>query len=77
MSKKNMEIYYDSEADILEIFMGEPTESYFDEIDDDLFEGRDKKTGEIKSYKIFNLTKRKGNEWLKKVKISLPIKVGS
>lgn len=38
-SEKNMEIYYDSEADILEIFIGEPVPCYFDEIDDDLFEG--------------------------------------
>ena len=72
MNKKNMEIYYDSEADILEIFTGEPAPSYFNEIDDDIFEGRDRKTGELKGYKIFNLTKRKGNEWLKNIKIPLP-----
>ena len=43
----------------MDIFIGEPSPSYFDEIDDDLFEGHDKKAGEITSYKVFNLTKRK------------------
>jgi len=65
----NLEIDYDSEADILEIFIGNPRPSYFYEIDDDLFEGRDKEKGEITGYKIFNLTKRKDNLWLKKITI--------
>ncbi len=71
MNNKNIEIDYDEEADILEIFIGEPTECYYDEIDDDLFEGYDKKTKETKGYKIFNLTKR-GKDWVKKIKIPLP-----
>ena len=71
MSNQNIEIDYDDEADILEIFIGEPTECYYDEIDYDLFEGYDKKTKEIKGYKIFNLTKR-GKDWIKKIKIPLP-----
>ena len=53
--KGKMELDYDAEADILEIFIGEPTPSYFEEIDDDLFEGRDKKTGELKGYKICDI----------------------
>ena len=74
MNNQNIEIDYDAEADILEIFIGEPTPSYFDEIDDDLFRDYDKQTGEIKGYKIFNLTKR-GKEWLKKIKIPLPANI--
>ncbi|MEK6934002.1 MAG: hypothetical protein AABW75_03940 [Nanoarchaeota archaeon] len=54
----NVEIDYDKEGDILEIFIGVPSSSYFNEIYDDLFEGRDKKTGVLKGYKILNLTKR-------------------
>ena len=69
---QNMEIYYDVEADILEIFIGKPTPSYFDEIDDDLFEGRDEETGELKGYKILNFRKR-GDA--KSVKIPLPANV--
>ena len=72
MNLKDIEIDYDIEADILEIFIGEPVASYYNEIGDDLFEGRNKKTGELIGYKIFNLKKRKENEWIKKIKISLP-----
>ena len=74
MTNKKIELNYDPETDILEIFIGEPTPSYFDEIDDDLFEGRNKETNELTGYKIFNLSKRKG-EWMKSVKISLPANV--
>ena len=59
MANKKIELDYDPEADLLEIFIGEPVPSYFDEIDDDLFEGRNKKTNELTGYKIFNLSKRK------------------
>ena len=61
MMNINIEFDYDSEADVLEVFIGEPGPSLFDEIDDDLFEGHDKETGEITGFKIFNLTKRKDN----------------
>jgi len=74
MNSQSLEIDYDAEVDILEIFIDEPAPSYFDEIDDDLFEGRDKKTGELKGYKIFNLRNR-GIDWLKKIRISLPANV--
>ena len=72
MKQKNLEIYYDAETDILEIFIGEPTACYFDEIDNDLFEGRDKKTDELKGFKIFNFRKRGG---MKNVRIPLPANV--
>ena len=48
MNQKNLEIYYDVEDDTLEIFIGEPSVCYYDEIDDDLFEGYDEKTNELK-----------------------------
>ena len=57
---------------IFEIQIGEPTETYFDEIDDDLFEGRDESTGELKGFKIFNFKKRGG---MKDIKIPLPANV--
>jgi len=66
-----IEFFYDPEADMLEIFIGNPKDkTLFDEISPDVFEGKDEKTGELKGYKIFNLTKHKN---LKKVNISLPI----
>lgn len=67
--KQNLEIFYDTEEDMLEIFIGEPGESYFDEVGDDLFEGHDEKTGELRGYKIFNFMKRGG---MRNVKIPLP-----
>lgn len=72
MNNKKMEVYYDAEADILEIFIGEPTPSYYDEIADDLFEGHDEKTDELKGYKILNFLKRGG---MKNVRIPLPANV--
>ncbi len=72
---KGMEIDYDTEADVLEIFIGEPVPSYYDEIDDDLFEGHNKETGELTGYKVFNLSKRKKSGWMKSVKISLPANI--
>ena len=74
MKNKNIELNYDPKTDLLEIFIGDPTPSYFNEIDDDLFEGRSKKTNELTGYKIFNLSKRKQG-WMKGVKISLPANV--
>lgn len=63
-----MQIFFDVETDILEIQIGMPSETYFDEMDDDLFEGHDEKTGELKGFKILNFTKR----GIKNVKIPLP-----
>lgn len=69
MNQKNLEIYYDREADLLEIMIGEPTLTYFDEISDDIFEGRDEKTNEIKGFKIFNFLKK--GEKLREIRIPL------
>ena len=74
MTNKKIELDYDPETDLLEIFIGDPIPSYYNEIDDDLFEGRSKETNELTGYKILNLSKRK-QEWMKSVKISLPANV--
>ncbi|MBI2449594.1 hypothetical protein HYV49_04835 [Candidatus Pacearchaeota archaeon] len=71
MRAQNFEIYYDKEADVLEIMIGNPTPSYFDEVDDDIFEGRDIQTKELKGFKIFNFIK-KGSK-LKDIKFHLPV----
>lgn len=75
MSSKKIELNYNPETDLLEIFIGDPVASYYDEIDEDLFEGHNKKTNELTGYKIFNLSKRKKQEWMKSIKISLPANV--
>ncbi|MBI2449160.1 hypothetical protein HYV49_02590 [Candidatus Pacearchaeota archaeon] len=73
--QKKLNIYYDTEADILEVTIGEPSSCIFDEVDDDLFEARDEKSGELKGYKVFNFIKRGGFEGVKKIKIRLPASV--
>ncbi len=70
--KKNIDLYYDKEADILEIMLGEPSSCIFDEVDEGIFEAHDVKTNDIKGYKIFDFTKRGG---LKNIKIPLPVNV--
>lgn len=73
--KQNLEIYYDIEDDRLEIQIGERTECFFDEIEDDLFEGHDEKTGELKGYTIFNFIQRGGIKGIKEIKIPLPANI--
>ena len=73
--KQKLEIYYDLKEDILEIRIGEQTECYFDEIEDDLFEAHDEKNGELKGYKILNFGRRGGLKGIKKVMIPLPANV--
>jgi uncharacterized protein YuzE len=69
---QGLEVFYDAEADILEIFLGEPTNCYFNEIDDDLFEGREEKTNKLIGFKIFNFKKRGG---MKGIRIPLPANI--
>ncbi|MBS3093778.1 DUF2283 domain-containing protein [Candidatus Pacearchaeota archaeon] len=70
--KNQLQIYYDIEEDILEIKLGEHDEAYYDEIEDDVFEGHVEKTGELAGYKIFNFKKRGG---MKNITIQLPAHV--
>ena len=70
--KQNLDIYYDKEADILEVTVGEPSECVFDEIEEGIFEAHDMKTNELKGYKIFDFMKRGG---MKNIKIPLPANV--
>ena len=71
--KNNMIIHYDEEDDILEIRIGKPTESYFNDLGDDIFERIDKKNGKIKGLTILNFKKR--TEKSKSINISLPLKI--
>ena len=77
MKQKTITLFYDKEADILEITIGEPSSCVFEEIDDDIFEAHDEATNELKGYKIFNFLERGGFSGLhsKKVKINLPANV--
>lgn len=70
--KKNITLYYDKEADILEITLGDPSSCIFDELEEGIFEAHDMKTNEIKGYKIFDFLKRGG---IKNIKLPLPVNV--
>ena len=76
--KSNIEFFYDPETDLLEIFVksfqSSSSPPIYEEIDSDIFEGIDEETGELRGYKIFNLTKQNN---LKKVNVSLPIDIGA
>lgn len=52
------EIYYNKEADFLEIFFGEPTPCYAEEPEEGVFIRKDEKTNEIKSIGIIAFGKR-------------------
>jgi len=63
-------VHYDDEGDVLEIRMGEPTESYMKDLGDDIFERRDEETENLKGFTIFNFKKRSAS--LKDININLP-----
>lgn len=56
--KKTLNVAYDEQGDVLEVRIGEPTEAYYEEIEEGIFQRRDEKTKEIKGVTIFSLKKR-------------------
>jgi len=71
--KGNLRLYYDEEGDFLEIGIDKPSNGYFRDLGDEVFERVDEKTGEVKGIAIFNFKKR--TEKLKEVELSLPFKI--
>lgn len=71
--KDKLNIYYDKEGDFLEIRVGKPTESIYEDLGDDIFQRIDEKTKEIKGFAVFNFKKRTDN--LKDIDVSLPVKL--
>ncbi len=69
MKKQKMHIYYDPEADYLEIRFGDSTSSTYEKIGEDTFVRIDKETGSIKGYAIYNA--RKGSS-LKNIQVEIP-----
>lgn len=56
-----MEIYYDEEADFLEIFIGEPREDYGEHISEDIVLYKYEDNDELYGIGIFNFKKRSKN----------------
>ena len=71
--KNKLHIHYDEEADFLELRVGKPTASVYEDIGDDIFKRIDEKSGEVKGFAIFNFKKR--TEKLKDVEVPLPVSV--
>lgn len=74
MTSNTYEIYYDKEADFLEVFFGEPTSCYTEEQEEGIFIRKDNETNEVKSVGILAFGKRAGilKKLLEKVNKRLP-----
>ncbi|MBS3124620.1 DUF2283 domain-containing protein [Candidatus Woesearchaeota archaeon] len=68
-----MNIYYDKEADFLEINIGKNRDGYFKDIGEGISERIDEKTGKVTGIAILSFMKRV--EDLKDIKIDLPVKI--
>lgn len=72
MKKQKMHIYYDAEADYLEIRFGKPTPSTYKKIGLDTFARIDNNTGEVKGYAIYNVKK---GSYLKSLDVEIPLTI--
>lgn len=70
MANPKLHIYYDAEADYLEIRFGEATDCDYEKIGLDTFVRIDRETGEKKGYAIFNV--QKSEEVLKTLDVEIP-----
>ena len=71
--KNKLHIYYDEEGDFLELRIGKPTASVYNNIGNDLFQRIEEKTGKVKGFAIFNFKKR--TEKLKNIDVTLPVEL--
>lgn len=70
--KDKLNINYNEEGDLLELIIGKPTDAYYEEINEGVFERKDEKTGEIRGFSVFSFRKRMRNG---DINIPLPVKV--
>lgn len=70
-------VYYDEESDFLEVFFGEPSESYAEEVEPGVFLRKDDKTDEVKSIGILSYKTRTKVLYnlLKKINLRLPFSI--
>ena len=71
--KGPLRIYYDEEADFLEVAAGAPTECYAEEVELGVFVRYDKKTRQAKSIGILNFKKR--SKSIQDIIVNLPFEV--
>ena len=70
--KGKMRVYYDEEGDYLEIRIGDPTENYGEDVNDNITIFKDEKTDEIVGIGILNFKKKTS---LNNLEIDLPIDI--
>ena len=77
MTEKIYEVYYDENADFLEVFFGEPSECSTNEIEEGIFIRRGKKTNEVKSIEILSFKKRPEifKKILERINMKFPLKI--
>lgn len=76
-SEHTYNIYYDEEADFLEVFLGESSECYAEEVEPGIFIRKDENTEEIKSIGILGFKKRAEilKNILSRMNIRIPINI--
>ena len=78
MTGSTYEIFYDEDSDLLEVFFGESSKCYADEIEKGIFIRKDKETHEIKSVEILNFKKRGTKifkEILERINMRFPLEI--
>lgn len=68
-----MNLYYDEEADFLEIQVGGSTAGYFRDVGEGVAERIDEKTGKITGIAVLSFKKRMKNK--QDLKVELPVKL--
>lgn len=71
--KGKMNIYYDEEGDYLEIFIEGSSQTYGEEIGDDVTLLKNEKTGDVIGVGVLNFKKR--TKSLKDIKLDLPFNI--
>lgn len=76
-SEHTYNIYYDEEADFLEVFLGESSECYAEEVEPGIFVRKDESTDKIKSIGILGFKKRAEilKNILSRINIRIPINI--
>ena len=72
-----MFIHHDPEGDYIEVRFGNPAPSYYEDLGEDTFKRRDRKTNQVTGYAIFNITKRQLKKQHKDIEVELPLITGS
>ena len=78
MTENTYEIFYDEDADFLEVFFGKSSKCYADEIEKGIFIRKDQKTHEIKSVEILSFKKRGTRifkEILERINMRFPLEI--